>query len=411
MADRSDKTTPCEVAPQPEDVGQTKDTSRPVNEGTSRPVGESAPQPVGEVAPQTVEAAQTINLERLSLLVGLGTVAITAFSLMTSFSMHLTRSLESGYPFFLAQISAADIVPMLPGAAALLLLDLPALLGINRLLVSSRRLDAAKHAKVIFVLAFVLPCSVLLPSGILLLLIAINANVAIVCSAIFFIAWVAMIILFFKQNKELSQTGDSIETKGYPCGDKFELMANSIYVGLSIVVAVFFVAVAQVMPFPAPLVEFFVVLGLAICAMVAPKYLRDVQWETSFSPQGNNNYELKHIADDQRETSFSPQGSKAYLPYFEGAIVALFASFALGFLIAQVPSDKTYVVAPEGAAGESASDAGSLVDATNEEMKAEYLILDTFANGNAVVLVDGKSEGTKAYKLVSLTDGCVISEG
>ena len=84
---------------------------------------------------------QTKKLDCLLSLLGLGTAATTVLSLTSSYSLHLTRAAESGYPLlFLTQISAADIVPMLPSTATALLVSLPALHGMFKALSLIERL-------------------------------------------------------------------------------------------------------------------------------------------------------------------------------------------------------------------------------------------------------------------------------
>ncbi len=43
-----------------------------------------------------------------------------------------------------------------------------------------------------------------------------------------------------------------------------------------------------------------------------------------------------------------------------------------------------------------------------EEAEVEYLILDTFANGTAVVTVYDNNESAKSYKVISLVNGYSI---
>ena len=80
-------------------------------------------------------------------------------------------------------------------------------------------------------------------------------------------------------------------------------------------------------------------------------------------------------------------------------------TLAFGVLMAGLPSNQHFLVVCENTACESASNAGSQTSHTGENTGDEHLLLDTFANGNAVVTVNNGDEGTNSYRLISLVDG------
>lgn len=326
----------------------------------------------------------------LSQILGLGATAVTVFSVTASFSLHLTRSIECGYPLFLAQISAADIVPVLPVAAGALLLVFPCLLGLPRLISSLEDIAANRIGiRTIMGASFILGLSILLPITLFVACISISTCLAITYFVVVIAAWAAMIIIYIKRDgacrgaEEDGGLGKVAPSSGTDHRTAiFRLVLNSAYVGLSVCITAFIGVAVQTLRPPAPLAVLGTTLLLAAGVLIA----------------------LKCVTDKKGEVPILAPSNRAYLLYFMGFVV-LVTSVAAGVLMASpaLSGGRRYVVACERVTAEE-----NLVNATAGETNVEYLLLDTFANGNAVVSADGESGDTKTYKLISLVDGYSI---
>lgn len=337
---------------------------------------------------------QTKKLDCLLSLLGLGTAATTVLSLTASYSLHLTRAAKSGYPLlFLTQISAADIVPTLPSTAMALLVSLPALHGMFKDLSLIERLSKnGKRGQTL--LSFVIfTIFILLPPVLWFLCFPISIVLTFIYSIVIAIFWAVITVWNFGQHKNLNHASKQASAvpdpeegsepdidEGHQLG---KLALNSIYVGMSIVIAAIGCWAAQAFPLPAPLRVFLFAALLAICSM----------------------FELECCMDKIREAYINVRSTKTYSTYFFGLVVALLIAFAFGVLMAVLPDNQRILVGYKNTVCESATDGRSQTRQANVEAEDEYLLLDTFANGNAVATVNNAGEGTNSYRLISLVDG------
>ena len=337
---------------------------------------------------------QTKKLDCLLSLLGLGTAATTVLSLTASYSLHLTRAAKSGYPLlFLTQISAADIVPTLPSTAMALLVSLPALHGMFKDLSLIERLSKnGKRGQTL--LSFVIfTIFILLPPVLWFLCFPISIVLTFIYSIVIAIFWAVITVWNFGQHKNLNHASKQASAvpdpeegsepdidEGHQLG---KLALNSIYVGMSIVIAAIGCWAAQAFPLPAPLRVFLFAALLAICSM----------------------FELECCMDKIREAYINVRSTKTYSTYFFGLVVSLLIAFAFGVLMAVLPDNQRILVGYENTVCESATNGRSQTRQASVEAEDEYLLLDTFANGNAVATVNNAGEGTNSYRLISLVDG------